>query len=112
MKQLKIVLLSVLLGNSVSTVVSAKEPKISLIDGCHELVNIYKSKNEQKLLAGQTTSLSESLRAGYCLGVMAEYSNNHYCRSDWYDRAKFISKFYDERQRLSEKTILKQSCEI
>ncbi|WP_218938226.1 hypothetical protein [Parashewanella tropica] len=112
MKLLKTLLFSAIVTNMFIANVQAKEPKMSLIEGCHELVNIQKNKNERRLLAAQTTSLSESLRAGYCLGVIAEYARTKDCHSDWFDRAKFIAKFYDERDRLSETTILKQSCKI
>ncbi len=109
MKILRLVMISLVLMNYPSF---SKEPNVSLIEGCNELVNIYKSKNKKHLLAAQTTSLTESLRAGFCLGVIKEYSKNHRCRSDWFDRAKFIAKFYEERDRISETSILKQSCEI
>ena len=50
--------------------------KLSLVDSCVELINIYDSKSSKRLLAAQTTSLSESLRAGYCLGVIDQYEKS------------------------------------
>lgn len=44
-----------------------------LVDGCNEVVNIYNKNQEKKLLAGITTSKSESLRAGFCIGVLSAY---------------------------------------
>lgn len=41
--------------------------------GCKELSAIYDKNGEQKLLAMQTTSASEALRAGICLGSVREY---------------------------------------
>jgi len=86
---------------------------ISLVESCVELVNIYESKNSQRLLAAQTTSLSEGLRAGYCLGVLTNSADFEYnCRSDWFRRAEFIATFSQENNRPSERKILKLSCEI
>jgi hypothetical protein len=49
------------------------------------------------LFAGQTTSLSEALRAGYCRGVIEQYkqqsSNYRYgCHADWYVIAEFVAR--------------------
>lgn len=46
-----------------------------LLDGCKEVVNIYNKNQEKKLWAGLTTSNSESLKAGYCIGVMETYKS-------------------------------------
>lgn len=46
-----------------------------LVDGCNEAINIYNKKEEKKLLVGLTTSNSESLKAGYCIGVMSAYKS-------------------------------------
>lgn len=46
-----------------------------LVDGCSEAINIYNKKQEKKLLVGLTTSNSESLKAGYCIGVMSAYKS-------------------------------------
>ncbi|WP_143870667.1 hypothetical protein [Catenovulum sediminis] len=95
----------------VSAIISAKP--LSLTDSCAELINIYASKNEKHLLAAQTTSLSESLRAGYCLGVIDQYAKSEdHCRSDWFKRAEFIAKYALEENSPSEKKLLRLSCEI
>ncbi|OCH78684.1 hypothetical protein A6E14_16950 [Vibrio genomosp. F10] len=86
---------------------------LPLIESCVELINIYESKHETKLLAAQTTSLAESLRAGYCLGVLEQYAKSEYrCRSDWYDRAQFIARESLKQNPLSERKLLELSCEI
>lgn len=41
--------------------------------GCREAISIWDKRAEKKLLAMQTTSASEALRAGYCRGVVVEY---------------------------------------
>ncbi len=89
----------------------AKTPP--LIESCAELVNIYASKNEKHLFAAQTTSLSESLRAGYCLGVIDQYAKSEYrCRSDWFRRAEFIAQYALEQNPPTERHLLRLSCEI
>lgn len=90
---------------------NAKE--ITLVDSCVELINIYESKSSVRLLAAQTTSLSESLRAGYCLGVIDQYDKSGYdCRSDWYERAQFIAREALKERQLPERKLLELSCEI
>ena len=87
--------------------------KLSLVDSCVELINIYESKTSIRLLAAQTTSLSESLRAGYCLGVIDQYDKTEYgCRSDWYERAQFIAREALKERQLPERKLLELSCEI
>ena len=39
-----------------------------VIKSCKEVLEIYKSRNKKRLLASQTTSLSEAMYAGYCFG--------------------------------------------
>ncbi|MPX89665.1 hypothetical protein EHW58_02570 [Salinivibrio sp. VYel1] len=95
----------------VPAITSASPPPLA--DSCAELINIYVSKNEKHLLAAQTTSLSESLRAGYCLGVIEQYAKGDYhCRSDWFKRAEFIAKYSLEENPPSESKLLRLSCEI
>jgi hypothetical protein len=55
-----------------------------LRQGCSELVDIYKARDQKKFLAMQTTSAAEALRAGYCRGVVIEYlRSNSYCSYGW-----------------------------
>lgn len=107
----KTLLFFTLLLSVLPTVSMAKSPL--LIEGCVELINIYKSSKEQRLLAAQTTSLSESLRAGYCLGVLDQYAKTEYrCRSDWFKRAKFIATYSLEEHPPTEDKLLELSCEV
>lgn len=69
-----------------------------LRNGCSELVGIFVKRDKEKLLAAQTTSLSEALRAGYCRGVIIEYLRHSpscgYTRNatvDWFEMALRIS---------------------
>lgn len=106
------ILLTILLL-SLPIITTAKS--LPLIESCHELVKIYKTHDKKALLAAQTTSLSESLRAGYCLGVLKEYSIQTpypYCRSDWFKRATFIAKYLSEQSPPNERKLLELSCGI
>ena len=46
---------------------------IDLILSCQAATKVFNSRNEQRLLASQRTSLSDALRAGYCLGALEHY---------------------------------------
>ena len=46
---------------------------IDLISACQAATEIFNSRNEKRLLASQRTSLSDALRAGYCLGALEQY---------------------------------------
>ena len=104
-------LLIIIFVSGLPTLSMAKS--LPLVESCVELVNIYESRDSQRLLAAQTTSLSESLRAGYCLGVLNEYAKSEYrCRADWFRRAKFVASYSQESNQLSERKILELSCDI
>ncbi|UKA11943.1 hypothetical protein WAX86_19455 [Photobacterium damselae subsp. damselae] len=86
---------------------------LSLVDSCTDLINIYDSKESQRLLAAQTTSLSQSLRAGYCLGVIQQYKKNRgYCYKNWFEQAKFIASYELKNTYLSDDELLEQSCDV
>lgn len=53
-----------------------------LINGCSELVDIYDEHEKARFMAAQSTSLSEAMRAGYCLGVIDEYRRKSYCQTE------------------------------
>jgi len=44
-----------------------------LVQGCNELIGIYKNKNEKRFLASQLVSVSDAMLAGYCMGVIKSY---------------------------------------
>ncbi|MCZ2721647.1 hypothetical protein O1D97_08260 [Marinomonas sp. 15G1-11] len=46
-----------------------------LVSSCREVVDIYDQNGEETLLAPLRTSLAESVRAGYCLGVVVQYQS-------------------------------------
>ncbi|MDH2373893.1 hypothetical protein QD228_08605 [Cobetia sp. 3AK] len=84
-----------------------------LIQSCNELVGIYAERDKQNLLAGVTTSVSEALQAGYCMGVLDEYRRHDRCYShDWFTQAQKIAEMsvgYSERISVNE--LLEFSCE-
>jgi hypothetical protein len=47
---------------------------IDLALACQAATTVFNSRNEKRLLASQRTSLSDALRAGYCLGALELYS--------------------------------------
>ncbi|MBR9883491.1 MAG: hypothetical protein GYB21_07460 [Oceanospirillales bacterium] len=90
---------------------SAAKEQFSLVESCGELISIYKSRTEKRLLAAQTTSLAESLRAGYCIGVLQEYARaNRFCRRSWFERATLIAQIKDWNS-FSEEELLERSCD-
>ena len=66
-----------------------------LVESCREVVEIFKKRDQTSFLAAQRTSLSEGMRAGYCIGVLQQYSKTaNYCsysRSNWFQMAKVIA---------------------
>lgn len=84
-----------------------------LIDGCIELVGIYKNKKDKYLLAGHTTSLSEAIKAGYCRGAIEQFieSNPNYCSADWFEIAEHIAAL-DQTSYLgnNQTAVLEMSC--
>jgi hypothetical protein len=89
------------------------DPK-RLIQSCQELVDIYAKRDQQHLLAGVTTGLSEALRAGYCMGVTDEYRRHYQCATnDWFKQAERIAKMpasFSSHTSIDE--LLEMSCEI
>lgn len=105
--------------------VEAKEPLFGkndaqfLVESCREVVEIFKRRDETSLLAAQRTSLSEGMRAGYCIGVLQQYSKTarycRYSRSNWFQMAKAIAgvSMTDAKlSRVSTDSLLKEAyCE-
>lgn len=87
-----------------------------LIQGCRELIGIYAKREQMRLVAGLTTSVSEALRAGYCQGVLDEFRRNRgdACTTrDWFEQAqKIASEPTDTAQPTNVTELLEQSCEI
>lgn len=91
----------------------ARDHSERLIQSCHELVGIYAKRDEKNLLAGVTTSVSEALQAGYCMGVLDEYRRHDRCySSDWFTQARKIADMSDDySKRISLNDLLEFSCE-
>lgn len=68
-----------------------------LINSCREAIEIFKNRSDKRLLAAQMTSVSEAMRAGFCIGVLEQYKKSHSCshrylqRSNWYQMAEVIA---------------------
>lgn len=74
------------------SVAQADEPAEPLISNCQALVKIYQTRDEQRLLAGVSTSVSDALRAGWCKGVLDEYRRSYTCATnDWFTQAQKIA---------------------
>lgn len=73
-------------------VAHADENAEPLINSCKELVRIYAKRDEQRLLASISTSRSDALRAGWCMGVLDEYRRHSSCDTDdWFTQALRIA---------------------
>lgn len=90
---------------SAKEVLFGKDDAQFLVDSCREVVEIFNARDETSFLASQRTSLAESMRAGYCIGVLQQYSKNaSYCRygrSNWFEMAKAIAAISTPEKRLS-----------
>ncbi|AXS81901.1 hypothetical protein [Marinobacter sp. Arc7-DN-1] len=66
-----------------------------LVQSCQEAVDVFSSHEKTGYLAAYRTSLSEALRAGYCIGVLEQFSDAYeeYCEGDagWFENAKRIA---------------------
>ena len=86
-----------------------------LVQGCREMVGIYAKREQMRMAAGLTTSLSEALRAGYCQGVIEQFrrDRDEVCTAlDWFEQAQRIAgQPRDIAQQASVNELLEQSCE-
>jgi len=108
-----------------STVSVAKESPFQrddtqfLVESCREAMELFKGRDEPAGFAAFRTSLSESMRAGYCIGVLKQYartSNNcYYEHRDWYGMAEYISAVSDSditsQYSSPDKLLLKSYCD-
>lgn len=91
MKANALCIISLLTLMSVPTAQANTEAE-HLIQSCSELVAIYAKRDQQRLLAGIATGLSEALRAGYCMGVVDEYRRHSTCATnDWFTQAQRVA---------------------
>lgn len=103
-----------LLASLCVPVAQANDDPEHLIQSCQELVDIYAKRDQQRLLAGVATGLSEALRAGYCMGVVDEYRRRYECAADdWFTQARQIAGMpVSFGPRASVDELLEMSCEI
>lgn len=103
-----------LLANLLAPVAQANDDPDHLIQSCQELVEIYAKRDQQRLLAGVATGLSEALRAGYCMGVVDEYRRHYECATDdWFIQAQRVAKTpLSSSTATSVDELLEVSCEI
>jgi len=103
-----------LLTNFCVPVAQADDDPKYLIQSCQELVSIYTEVDQLRTVAKVTTSFSEALRAGYCMGRADEYRRNYECATDdWFEQAKRIAAMpaaFSSRTSVDE--LLELSCEI
>lgn len=110
MKYLKLV---VLLIFSFSFSLQAKEAPFQADDveflqqSCREVVEIFENKDQSGSYAALHTSMAEAMRAGYCIGVLQQYSKqSHRCyssgyrSSNWFEMAKTIANISMGKQEL------------
>ncbi|MFT6859176.1 MAG: hypothetical protein ACI9LY_000973 [Arenicella sp.] len=94
----------------ISSSVFASTDEQRLLEGCKQLVSLHKNKTDQRVIMEFVMSPSDTLLAGYCLGMVQSFvrysttkfyrcgtSNNRICeakrcsKTDWYSVAKGIS---------------------
>jgi len=94
LKKLLIAAMAILLSLPTFAKGSFGRPDSALvIKSCKEVVEIYKSRDEKRLLASQTTSLSEALRAGYCIGLLTSTNCElDYRKTTWLIAAQRIAE--------------------
>lgn len=81
-----------------------------LIQSCQEAVDVFSSHEETGYLAAYRTSLSEALRAGYCIGVLEQFSDaqSRVCsgNTSWFENAKAIASLNLTQQELATTTTI------
>jgi hypothetical protein len=90
-----------------------------LQQSCREVIEIFDRKDQAGKYAALHTSMAEAMRAGYCIGVLQQYSqqshschSSRYRRNDWFDMAKAIASFsigQDEFHRIQVSALLKKA---
>lgn len=89
---------------------------IDLILSCQAATKVFNSRNEQRLLASQRTSLSDALRAGYCLGALEHYRcpQGDNVRRSSFEAARLIAEldtdFYRDREIGAQAALMLGAC--
>ncbi|SFC28282.1 hypothetical protein SAMN05660443_2062 [Marinospirillum celere] len=81
-----------------------------LVEGCTEVVTLYKARERSRLLAGQLSSMQQAVQAGYCIGVVQYYKSSNYCNRDWYEVATRIA-MTEQLTGQSHFGLLRNACE-
>ena len=111
-----LVVFALLLTLALPSISTAADSPEKLIIACKEVIGIYASREEQRLLAGLTTAPAQALQAGYCIGVLSEYRRRQ--RSEchthsWYEQAERIAEVpVTFAPRTSFDELLEISCEL
>ncbi|WP_445776778.1 hypothetical protein [Shewanella sp.] len=108
----------------ISGALQAKETSFNSNDArflqqsCRDAVEIFDNKGQPGAYAALHTSMSEAMRAGYCIGTVQQYSQrspscySSYGRSNWLDMARAIASFsigQEEFNRIQASTLLKRA---
>jgi hypothetical protein len=90
-----------------------------LQQSCRDVVEIFDGKGKAGKYAALHTSMAEAMRAGYCIGVLQQYSqqshtcySSRYRRSNWFEMAKAIASFsigQEEFPRIQVSTLLEKA---
>jgi len=76
------------------------DDSVFLQSSCTEVIEIFDRKQEPGKYAALHTSVSEAMRAGYCIGVLQQYIKSspsckkrygYYKKSNWFDLAQTIA---------------------
>ncbi|WP_052063449.1 hypothetical protein [Nitrincola sp. A-D6] len=62
-----------------------------LITACKAVSEIYNAHDEKRFLASQRTSLSDAMRAGYCLGAIEHYQCGGWSKYSLFEAARRIA---------------------
>jgi len=85
----------------------------NLVKGCNELVGIYENHKEKRLVSSLIVSSSDSLLAGYCMGVTKSLTTLYSsCRGrNWYQLAERIANEWEiEEKNASFDRYLRRMC--
>ncbi|WP_285163247.1 hypothetical protein [Shewanella goraebulensis] len=122
---MRLILISLFCSSFLITgVLQAKETSFNsnnaefLQQSCRDAVELLDNKGQPGTYAAIHTSMAEAMRAGYCIGVVQQYSKaSHSCyssygRGNWQGMIKEIASFsigQDQFNRIMASTLLKRA---
>lgn len=111
MKPVFLTFVCLMAGCSIPAAQASDDPQY-LIQSCQELVDVYTDADQLRTIAKVTSSFSEALRAGYCMGRVDEYRRSYECATeDWFEQAKRISEMPESfSARTTVNELLEHSC--